>query len=115
MKLSNVFSISSVFLLQGAVTYVQGFGCKDNSDVPNWPISGCVKMVGMKKELAEVIPAHWIDAASTYDCASDQNRFITEACCAHVEDTQQQLPSATFINNCRKLDGTQFTWPLPVV
>ncbi|KAA1070932.1 hypothetical protein PGTUg99_007487 [Puccinia graminis f. sp. tritici] len=53
MKLSNVFSISSVFLLQGAVTYVQGFGCKDNSDVPNWPISGCVKMVGMKKELAE--------------------------------------------------------------
>ncbi|EHS63858.1 uncharacterized protein PGTG_20840 [Puccinia graminis f. sp. tritici CRL 75-36-700-3] len=88
MKLSNVFSISSVFLLQGAVTYVQGFG---------------------------LIPAHWIDAASTYDCASDQNRFITVACCAHVEDTQQQLPSATFINNCRKLDGTQFTWPLPVI
>ncbi|KAA1117918.1 hypothetical protein PGT21_027332 [Puccinia graminis f. sp. tritici] len=115
MQLSNVLPIFLVFFLQGASTYAQAFGCKDNYQVPNWPHSGCVKMSGMKQELADVIPAHWNNKASSYECGSDANGYLTVACCAHEDDMPKQLPSDTFINNCRKLDGTQFTWPLPVV
>ncbi|KAA1112258.1 hypothetical protein PGTUg99_013714 [Puccinia graminis f. sp. tritici] len=88
MQLSNVFPTSLVFLLQGAVTYGQGFGCKGNVMVSYWPNSGCVKMTGMKNELAEVIPAHWNNQASIYECASDKNHYLTEACCSNDQETK---------------------------
>ncbi|EHS63161.1 hypothetical protein PGT21_027348 [Puccinia graminis f. sp. tritici] len=115
MQLSNVFPTSLVFLLQGAVTYGQGFGCKGNVMVSYWPNSGCVKMTGMKNELAEVIPAHWNNQASIYECASDKNHYLTEACCSNDQAMNQKIPSTTFLINCRKPNGKQFKWPLPVV
>ncbi|EFP75011.1 uncharacterized protein PGTG_01604 [Puccinia graminis f. sp. tritici CRL 75-36-700-3] len=88
MQLSNVLPIFLVFFLQGASTYAQAFGCKDNYQVPNWPHSGCVKMSGMKQELADVIPAHWNNKASSYECGSDANGYLTVACCAHEDETR---------------------------
>ncbi|KAI9614508.1 hypothetical protein KEM48_005973 [Puccinia striiformis f. sp. tritici PST-130] len=114
MHLSSLLPIVALLLIQGGVTYVQSWGCKDAkgynfaSCVHVYPDLAVVQQGGKRVHwhVQQVIPP-W--DVNTYNCHKGLVGYGIESCCYLESDSHGEAIMSYWTDRCRNKDGTPIT------
>ncbi|POW16950.1 hypothetical protein PSHT_06536 [Puccinia striiformis] len=117
MHLSSLLPIVALLLIQGGVTYVQSWGCKDAkgynfaSCVHVYPDLAVVQQGGKRVHWHVQRKGHPSLGCNTYNCHKGLVGYGIESCCYLESDSHGEAIMSYWTDRCRNKDGTPITPP----